>query len=439
MQFLWKYVEDLSGKGLDIIIIVKLLYYTSLTLVPMALPLTVLLASLMTFGNLGERYELVAAKASGISLIKVFRPLFYIITVISIVAFIFSNDVYPYAFKKYRVMLHDVQSKKPALNIAEGEYYDGIDGYSIRFMDKESDGKTIHDVIIYDHTENLGNTRVTMAKHGLMETTTDEKTLQFTLFDGYSYTEDIKEFKNRQNRPFSKVKFGEQKIKFDLSSFQFESSDEGLFNNHYKMKNLTALQGVIDTLYMDFNAKSEECANALTSKFTYYHQFYSDSIANIIVDNVIVKIDTNVFTMQRAKTSAETMKIESQFIADNMAGRNRNIAINEVEWQRKFTLPFACLLLFMIGAPLGAIIRKGGLGMPIVVSVLLFISYYLLSVFGEKYAISADMSTSMGMWLSAIIFAPIGLFIMLKATTDAALLDADVWKRRILRLFGKRA
>ena len=277
MQFLWKYVDDLVGKGLETVVILKFLYYTSLTLVPMALPITVLLASLMTLGNMGERYELAAAKAAGVSLQKLMRPLFIFSIGISLVAFLFSNNVFPYAYLKYRTVLHDIQMKKPAFNIEEGEYYKRIDGYVIRFDRKERDGQTIHGVLIYDHTDNLGNIRLTMAKSGLMQSTDDGKWLQFRLFDGYSYAEDIEDFQNRHRRPFSRVKFDEQIIRFDLTSFEMGETDEGLFRNHQKVKNLNQLQGRVDTLHIQYSERVEEITKALLSRHHFYRTFYTDT------------------------------------------------------------------------------------------------------------------------------------------------------------------
>ena len=435
MQFLWKYVDDLVGKGLDTIIIIKFLYYAALTLVPLALPITVLLASLMTLGNLGERYELVAIKSAGISLQKLMRPLFVFVIGISFVAFLFSNNVFPYAFIKYRTLLHDIQMKKPAFNIKDGEYYKGIDGYVIRIDRKERDGQTIHGVQIYDHTENIGNTRLTMAKHGLMQTTDDGKWLQFTLFDGHSYKEDVKDWHNRHRRPFSRIKFDEQIIKFDLSSFEMGETDESLFANREKAMRLRELQKIIDSITKQYAARAQEITSAILSRYHFYRTFYDDSL-----------VVENINTARFPPSLLSEMFIE---VAENQAGsafndvrfytvelQNRESFINDykMEWHRKFTYPFACILLFLIGAPLGAIIRRGGLGMPVVMAVLIFIAYFAASMIGERTIVTVWQ----GMWLSTLIFLPIGVFLLIKSTSDAAFLDADVWRRKILKTVGRK-
>jgi lipopolysaccharide export system permease protein len=406
--------------------------------VPLALPLTVLLASLMTFGNFGEHYELVAAKSSGISLGRMFAPLFLVVGLLCGIAFVFSNNVYTYAFQKYRVYLHDVQAKKPALNISKGVYYDKIDGYIIRIGNKGKDGKTIYDVQLYDHTEKLGNTRVTMAKSGLMQTTADHKTLVFTLYDGYSYSEDIKEFNKRRNRPFTKVKFEEQKLCIDISDFAYEESGDIGIGNHHRAMTLSRLSGKIDTMENEYSDKVVEAANSFVSKNYYYKTFFNDSIAQVAAVS-IPEPDTMGDFKNRITNKCYEIKSEIDYQCANLQARRTGIDYFDIEAHRKFSLAYACILLFLIGAPLGAIIRKGGLGMPIVVSVFLFLAYYLVSIFGEKYVISSSFPAWAGMWMSAIIFTPLGIFIMIKAISDAKLLDAVVWKERILKLFGRKA
>ncbi len=441
MQFLWKYVDDLVGKGLEITVVLRFLYYAALTVVPMALPITVLLASLMAMGNMGERYELVAIKSAGISLQKVIRPLMIFAIGISFVAFLFSNNVYPYAFLKYRTLLYDIQMKKPALNIREGEYYKRIDGYVIRFDKKESDGKTIHGVQIYDHTDGLGNVRVTMSKSGLMETSVDGKFLQFTLYDGYSYAEDVKDYKNRHRRPFSRIKFEQQTIRFDLSSFEMGQSDEALFSSHEKNKNLSELQAMIDTLSLQYMDRVTEISNNVISRYGNYQAFYKDTIHSEGLTPIAHNLPeerVNADILHDARSRAESLLGDVKYYVLDLQNREAYLNDYEIEGQRKFTFSLACLLLFLVGAPLGAIIRRGGLGMPVVVSVLIFIAYHAISKIGEITVTSTDLAVWKGMWVSAFIFLPIGLFLLFKATTDAAFLDADVWKRKILKLLGRK-
>jgi lipopolysaccharide export system permease protein len=343
--------------------------------------------------------------------------------------------VFPYAFLKYRTLLHDIQMKKPAFDIREGEYYKRIDGYVIRFDSKERDGQTVHGVLIYDHTDNLGNTRLTKAKSGLMQTTSDGLWLQFTLFDGYSYAEDVKDFKNRHRRPFSRVKFEEQVIRFDLSSFEMGQSDEGLFRNHEKVKNLTELQERIDTLRIQYANRVEEVVKALLSRHHFYRTFFQDTtpVEDVDLSGLSISSLTPDY-INLASSQVDMMLSDIRFYATDLQNRESFMSGFKIEWHKKFTYPIACLLLFLIGAPLGAIIRRGGLGMPVVIAVLIFIAYYVMSIIGER----SSLIVWRGMWMSTFIFLPIGLFLLAKATSDAAFLDADMWRRKILTLFKKK-
>jgi lipopolysaccharide export system permease protein len=329
--------------------------------------------------------------------------------------------------------------KKPALNINEGEYYKAIDGYVIRFERKERDGQTIHGVQIYDHTDGTGNTRLTMAKSGLMQATDDGKWLQFTLFDGYSYSEDVKEWQNRHKRPFTRIKFDEQIIKFDLSSFEMGQTDESLFKNHEKGKRLSELQASIDTLRTQYASRVDEITKAILSRHHFYRTFYVDSL---VVENV--NIDDFNFSSEKSIVldlvlgQMSSRLSDISFYTTDLQNRESFINEYEVEWHRKFTYSFACILLFLIGAPLGAIVRRGGLGMPVVMAVLIFIAYFAISIIGEKSVLTTGLVAWRGAWVSSLIFLPIGLFLMMKATSDAAFLDADVWRRKFLKLIGRK-
>jgi len=438
MQFLWKYIDDLMGKGLELHLILQFLYYTSLTLVPLALPITVLLASLMTLGNLGEHYELVATKSSGISLQKLMRPLFVITIGIAGVAFVFSNNVFPYAFQRYRTLLHDIQMTKPALNIVEGEYYRLIDGFVIRFDRKERDGQTIHGVKIYDHTDGTGNTRLTMARSGIMRTTDDEQWLQFTLFDGHTYSEDVREWQNRHRRPFTRVRFEEQVIRFDLSSFEMNRSDESLFQNDRRGMRLSRLQEAIDSLQQLYAARVDEVKRSLISRHHFYQTFYDSDLTAEPKRLICAPWDSlPAHILEMAIGQIHSVLLDVQHYARELQSRESHLNSHEVEWHRKFTLPFACILLFLIGAPLGAIVRRGGLGMPIVMGVLIFIAYFAISIIGEQSVRTTELLTWRGMWASTFIFLPIGIFLLMKATMDSAFLDEDVWRRKFLKVIGR--
>jgi lipopolysaccharide export system permease protein len=324
--------------------------------------------------------------------------------------------------------------KKPALNIREGEYYKRIDGYVIRFDRKERDGRTIHGVLIYDHTENTGNTRLTMAKSGTMETTADGQYLQFTLFDGHSYVEEVKERQHRHTRPFSRVRFDEQIIRFDLSSFEMRESDERLFAFHEKNKNLTELQAQIDTLHTQYTDRVEEVLRGVLMRYHFLQTFYQEMDSAQELDLTRLSDGSiNLDFLNLAVHQAQSALSDMRYYARDLQNREAFRRTYEREWHRRFANPLSVLLLFFVGAPLGAIIRRGGLGMPVVMAVLIFVTFFAVSMIGER----AILLAWRGVWMSTIIFAPIGLLLLVKATTDGAFLDADVWRRKTLNILRK--
>lgn len=443
MQFLWKYIDDLVGKGLEWHVVARLLFYASTTFVPLALPLAILLSSLMTFGNLGERYELVAVKSAGISLSTVMRPLIILSVIISIGAFFFSNNVLPYTNLKFKSILHDVRQQKLALNIREGIFYNDIDGYVMRVGKKESDGSTIRDVIIYDHTSRTGNNNVTKAEWGRMVQSDDGTFLDLTLYNGFNYDEKI-DRRNDMKRPFQRTFFKEQYRRFDLSDFKMMRTDESLFKNHYQMLNLEQLQQSTDSLNKELDERVENFNRNSMLNYTFLSQI--DTI--IPLDSGIV-ISDRLFALQdltkqeklqvieRALTSSRNARNNVEYEKNDQTQRKELIRKHEVEWHLKFTLSFACLVLFFIGAPFGAIIRKGGLGLPLVISVVFFVIYHVISMTGKKSVIAGEMDPVLGMWLSSIVLLPLGILFTYKATNDSPLFDVDVWFRNITRFFER--
>ncbi|MFZ4399994.1 MAG: LptF/LptG family permease [Bacteroidales bacterium] len=445
MQFLWKYIDDFVGKGLEWYIIAQLMFYASATFVPLALPLAILLSSLMTFGNLGEKYELTAIKAAGISLRSIMKPLIVMSILISGIAFYFSNNVMPYANLKFKTLLYDVQSKKPAVNIQEGMYYDGIDGYIIKVGKKDRDGKTLHNIMIYDHTERSGNSKLTIAKSGKMELTADNRFLFFTLYEGNNYNEDLSSYENIQKRPMLRTSFREEFRRFDLSAFAFSKTNEGLYKNHFQMLNLKQLTETEDTLKIGLNTKKTEFYKNTLSRFQFLSS-HDDSIRKSKSDTLkVLKNDflTN-FDVQKknqivdiAIQTARGSKNEIDYWVIDFKDNEEYIRRFDIEWHRKFTLSIACLILFFIGAPLGTIIRKGGFGLPVVMSVLFFVIFHIISMIGEKSSREGVLDAFTGMWLSSLIFLPIGVLLTFKATTDSPLFDSDAWIR-FLKKFTKK-
>lgn len=444
MQFLWKYIDDLVGKGLEWYIITELLFYASATFVPMALPLSVLLSSLMTFGGLGERYELVAMKAAGISLRKVMMPLVGMILFISIGAFLFSNYVMPVANLKFRSILYDVKEQKLAFNIKEGVYYNGIDGYVIRIDKKEKDGRTLHGVKIYDHTANKGNMDVTVADSGYMQLSPDQRNMYLTLYNGQSYLEEADK-RDYSKRPLRRTSFEKQMVKFDLSGFDLKRTDEALFRDNYHMLNLEQLSKAGDSIREKIEQVRKKFSKKLERRAVYHYDKLdrpvadtlqlSDSLSYPFLEGYDTQKTIDIIGL--ALSSARRGQNQLEFSSKHIARQEKNLRKHQVEWHRKFTLSFACVVLFFIGAPLGAIIRRGGLGLPLVVSVLFFVLYHILSITGEKYAEAGQVSVAQGMWIASVLLLPLGILLMIKATTDAPILDADVWIKFFKRLRGK--
>ncbi len=451
MQFLWKYVDDLVGKGLEWTIILRLMFYASATFIPLALPLAVLLSSLMTFGNLGEHYELVAIKSSGISLQKAMEPLTILAVLISISAFLFSNYVFPVANLKFGSLLYDVRQKKLAFNLDEGIFDNELNGYVIRAGRKAKDNKTIYDVMIYDHTQRMGDMKVTVAKKGIMELSPNQRHLIITLFDGYNYNEVTNERGYRTKHPFEEIKFKKQVLSFDLSQLNLSHTDESLFKNHYSMLNIKQLDHAIDSLsgmlkereivfrrnilshykYLMPERKTlraKEARKTVTATTPGQKNLKKAGIKYPLLKNFPLEARKQI--LEYALRNVRTAKDNILFNADRIVKPREQLIIrHEIVWHQKFKLSLACLIFFFIGAPLGAIIRKGGLGLPVVISVIFFVIYHVISVTGEKAARTGEMSVVSGVWLSTMVILPIGLFLTYKATTDSPLLDTESWRK----------
>lgn len=446
MQFVWKYIDDLVGKGLEWYIILKLLFYASTTVVPLALPLAILLSSLMTFGNLGEHYELVTVKAAGISLSRVMRPLIIVSIMISALAFYFSNNILPKANLKFLSLLYDVREKKLAFNLREGVFYNGIDGFVIRVGKKEKDGNTIRDIMIYDHTKHLGNVSLTTAEWGKMELTADKRFLVFKLYNGTNYEERVDLRNNEATRPFQRTAFTEQYQKFDLSAFQLTRTDENLFKKNYEMQNIRQLSYSIDSLKLLLEKDKANSRQNYRNNFPFFVTL--DTLRRPPPDTVFTFNPSLIHNfperspytlLETAKNAAIASRQYLNIGKEEVYNRSKLVNKHQVLFHKKFAFSIACFLLFFIGAPLGAIIRKGGLGMPAVVSTLFFILFWVISFVGEKYAVEGELAAWQGIWIASAVLMPIGVFLTIKATNDASLLDVDAWTSFFNRLVKKPA
>ena len=401
MQFLWKYIDDLIGKGLDIGQVSELMIYSIARFVPLALPIAVLISSVMVLGKLGENYELAALQSSGISLVSIMKPIFILIVLISISSFLFSNYVMPIANFKGGSLLYDIKKKKPAINIKEGIFYNDIDGFSIKIGSKD-DG-ILNNILIYDHKENLGNKKVISAKSGKMKITDDEKYMELYLYDGNSYIE-IENNNKKKKSINRKISFQKDLIRFDLSSFNMKNS-EMLYKGHYAMLNNTQLSYSIDSLNNKLIDKENLIKVRVTENYKYDKTNKVDSAISLDKLN-------NKRINETAINKLRILKSVSKSNSDDLNYKKTIIAKHKIEWHRKISLAFACVIMFLIGAPLGSIIRKGGFSVPLLISILLFVIYYVISITGEKTAKDLSASPLEGMWISNFVFIPLSLILI---------------------------
>lgn len=438
------YVDELAGKGLDFKILTELLYHFSLTFVPTALPLAILLASLMTFGNMGEFSELSALKSSGIPLQRIMRPLIVLIGSIAVVSFFFSNNVLPYSTEKARTLLYDIRRKKPDINIQTGTFYNGVPDFSIKITAKDPVTNRLENLIIYDHRDKRGNTSVILADSGYMKATPDGTGLIMTLFNGYAFNEMEEKNVSAPDRqyPSRKDYFKEQTIIISLSGFDLERSEEGLFKSNSAMLNISQLTFYIDSLNKKYNNRLEyhfkefNYTKLYSQKNATPHVAYEDETLDTIkkpdeFDSMKLFNALPIMEKKTALTKAILiLKEGNSYLAqknESLHFEVKNIKRYEVEWHKKLTMSFACLVFFFIGAPLGAIIRKGGLGTPSVISIFFFVIYYVISISGQKMAEEDVVGTFTGMWAASYILLPIGIFLTYKATTDSVILNIDTY------------
>ncbi len=453
MQFVWKYIDEFVGKGLDWTIVVELLSYAAFGLLPLAFPLAMLLASIMTFGNLGENYELVAMKASGISLFRIMRPLLVLAVGMTLLAFYFSNNILPKTNLKFYSLMFSVRQQKPEMVVKEGVFSNDLGNYSIKVERKGKNNNMLYDVMIYDHSEDRGNVNVSIADSGRMEMTQDKKFMTVTLFNGQSYTEGQDRGSNANKRfPFERQSFQKEVINISMKDFEFNRIDEKRYSGVSKMMNISQLSKMGDSTFYDYKVRI----------WRYMAMFnYIDGINKQItwlsnpVDSLRknpnlkpthdVDFDKTFASLSVAEKQALYQRVignvrqNSQAISerlDEMYSRKKGINSYAMEWHRKFTLSFACLIFFFIGAPLGAIIRKGGLGMPVVVSILLFILYYIIMITGEKFAREDAWSMTSGMWLASFIFLPVGIWLTYKAATDSGVMNIESYQALFKKITG---
>ena len=449
MQFLWRYVDELVGKGLEMSVLAQFFFYSALTLVPLSLPLAVLLAALITFGNFGERFELLAMKAAGISLLKIMRPLIVFIALVSCVSFFFQNVIGPRAQTKLGTLLISMKQKSPEVDIPEGVFYDEIDGYNLYVKHKNRDTGMLYDVLIYNFEKGFENAQIIKADSGRLEMTADKQHLFLHLYSGEQFENLKDQSVSRKNVPYRREAFREKHALIEFDS-EFNMADEGLMSNWEKSKDMFTLQVDVDSM-VHKNDSLGRVYYREAMKGTYNVNAKLDKQDTVKLAEAIVA-DYNVDSLYDVATLAEKEKIIStavsragsagsdwNFKAFNIQQTDSNLRKHKAAWHEKLTLSLACLIFFFIGAPLGGIIRKGGLGMPVVVSVVIFIIYYIINNTGFKMARDGKWVVWMGMWTSTAVLAPLGAFFTYKANKDSVVLNADAYLNWIKKILGIRS
>lgn len=446
MQFMWRYVDELIGKGLTMDVLAQFFYYTGLTLVPMSLPMAVLLASLITFGNFGERLELLSMKAAGIPLIRILQPIFLFTCLLSIGSFYFQNVTAPKAQKNFYALFYSMKQKSPELEIPEGIFYSEIPGYNIFVEEKNKDNGMLYGVMIYSTTDGYEDAQIVLADSAKIETTADESHLLLTMYAGERFRNmQTQGGMKRTNVPYMRETFIKET---DLIPFNndFNMMDANVFSGNAQTKNLEEINAGIDSLthrsdstgralfaYMEKSTLKRRTFLTPKDSIKFATQKYDiDAKYNQLSINERHNIMRNA--MQKSMIASNEYEFRS-LVSKDLDQATRG---HWVEWHKKFTLSLACLLFFFIGAPLGAIIRKGGLGVPVVISVVIFIFYYIVNASGDKMAKSGEWVVWFGEWLSTMVLLPLGAFLTYKANKDSAVFNIEAYIQVIRRILGLR-
>lgn len=436
MQFFWLYIDDFVGKGLGVSVILKFIWYQSAVLVTLALPLAILLSSLMTFGNLGESFELVAIKSSGISLLRFMRPLFIIAVLLSGIAFLFSNYIIPVAYLKSRTLLSDIVYAKPAFDLKEGVFYEGIDGFAIKIGKKEPNDSVIRDVIVYENNNTLQDNFI-IAEKGVMKTSENKRYMEFNLQNGWRYEERGNSYGDTKS-DYIRLGFKEYKKQFDLSSFLFTQTPDSLNRNSERVYSMRQLNKAIDSLEKD-NARVK--AQLETNMYSgIFFTKYIDTITDkkLEIDSTwiaskklsqLIPDSAKDLVRERILSQISTLNSGISSLETTIKAREKTLRKHKIERHRKLLLSISCILLFLVGAPLGSIIRKGGLGTPLIAAIIFFMVFYFSTNTGEKMAKEGTLTPFTGMWLAAFILLPIGIFLTYKAMRDSQLFNKEGYYR----------
>lgn len=432
LQFFWLYIDDIVGKGVDIVTIAKLMTFVAATVVPLALPLAILLSSIMTFGNLGESFELVAIKSAGIPLLRFMRPIFIVSIFLSGLAFLFNNNVIPVANLKMQTLKYDIIVSKPAFDIKEGVFYDKIEGYVIKIGKKEKDDSTIRKVVIYEQNYALQDNML-VAESGVMRVSDDKRYLEMILKDGWRYQENGARLTT--NTEFIRLGFKEYKKVMDLSSFAIQQTPDSLFKNNTQMLSVRQLEGAIDSLEK-LSVTYQKKTNDDLRNFLQFPKFINKKYNGKDTTKITKKTFADMLpdsakrtVLDRTASTINSVRANLETNAVLYETQRRELRFALIAWHEKFTMAVACMVLFLIGAPLGSIIRKGGIGTPLVFAVVFFVVFFLLNNFGKKFVKEDVMLPIYGMWLATFILLPIGFFLIYKAMHDSQLFNKEYYYR----------
>ena len=449
MQFLWKYVDELVGKGLEISVLAQFFFYSGLTLIPVSLPLAILLAALMTFGNFGERFELLSMKAAGIPLLRIIRPLIIFCAMLGCISFYFQNVIAPKAQLKLLTLLVSMKQTSPELDIPEGVFYSDIEGYNIYVKHKDRETGIMKDLLIYDLSDGFENAHIIWASEGKMEMTEDKKHLYLHLYRGEQFENLKSQSIDSKNVPYRRETFREKHLMIEFDG-GFDMVDGSYLSDRSDSKDMAAIDHSIDSL----NFRADSIGRSMYKQIkvqTYKTITVSKKDSIRIASNELpslINTDSLLATYSLAQKS-EIVNNSSQTVSrlsmeweqkgKQMKDTDKKIRSHQADWHKKFTLSISCLIFFFIGAPLGAIIRKGGLGLPVVISVIIFVLYYIIDSGSTRVAKSGEMNMILGVWMSTLVLAPIGAFFTYKSNKDSIVFNLEVYTNFFRWLFGLRA
>ncbi len=445
MQFLWLYIDELVGKGLSMRVILEFLAWGSATMLPLSLPLATLLASMMTLGTLGENNALLAIKAAGISLQRILVPLGIICAVISVGAFFVSNDLIPVAYNKIYTLRDDIGKTKDEIKIPTGTFYNGIEGYILRVNERNDDSGMMKGVMVYNHTKNKGNTSLTIADSAIMKMSKDKTYLTFILYDGTNYEETNDKKYRDTTLQLQKIDFHKQEMVIPLENYAFQKSDSSRFDDQVKSMDLNQLQHSQDSIGALSLAGKEEDLTAMRRSRTLRYNSQLDTATQKLPETPFVRKDIGqwksikdeIVSLQKAKKNAEEIQMALESYSRNRYHHNYLLRLIDIEILKKFALSIACLIFFFIGAPLGAIIRKGGLGVSAIISVLFFVAYWVIDISGTKLARDGAVGAFHGVFFSSYVLLPTGLFLSWKAINDSAIFSMDTLKNEFRKIKAK--